>query len=127
MMGRAVSDDNAEQLDQQRFREGPTQKVRPSRVLAGFPKSQPQESDMNIATHPFDALMEITPRPQVVFVRGEGSFLWDDSGKRYLDFVQGWAVNCLGHSPPEIADALAPQAKLLFTPRPAFYNAPRLN
>jgi acetylornithine/N-succinyldiaminopimelate aminotransferase len=81
---------------------------------------------MNIATHSFDALMDITARPPVVFVRGEGSFLWDDSGKRYLDFVQGWAVNCLGHSPPIIAEALAEQAKLLLTPSPAFYNAPSL-
>ncbi len=81
---------------------------------------------MTIATHPFDALMEITARPEIVFVRGEGSFLWDDAGKRYLDFVQGWAVNCLGHSPPEIAEALAAQAKLLLTPSPAFYNAPSL-
>src|ERR1700737_440015 len=126
MMGRGVSDDHAEQIDQQRFREGRTQKVRPSRVLADFSKSQPQESDMNIATHPFDALMEITARPPVVFVRGEGSLLWDDSGKRYLDFVQGWAVNCLGHSPPLIAEALTEQAKLLLTPSPAFFNAPSL-
>ncbi len=81
---------------------------------------------MSIATHSFDALMEITSRPPTVFVRGEGSFLWDDSGKRYLDFVQGWAVNCLGHSPPAIADALAAQAKLLLTPSPAFYNGPSL-
>jgi acetylornithine/N-succinyldiaminopimelate aminotransferase len=41
---------------------------------------------MNIATHPFDSLMDITARPPVVFVRGEGSFLWDDSGKRYDAF-----------------------------------------
>jgi acetylornithine/N-succinyldiaminopimelate aminotransferase len=81
---------------------------------------------MTIATHPFDALMEITARPPAVFVRGEGSWLWDDSGKRYLDFVQGWAVNCLGHSPPAIAEALAAQAKLLLTPSPAFYNGPSL-
>jgi acetylornithine/N-succinyldiaminopimelate aminotransferase len=52
--------------------------------------------------------------------------LWDDTGKRYLDFVQGWAVNCLGHSPPEVAEALAAQAKLLLTPSPAFYNGPSL-
>ena len=63
----------------------------------------------------------------MVFVRGEGSFLWDHNGKRYLDFVQGWAVNCLGHSPPIIAEALAKQAKLLLTPSPAFYNAPSLD
>jgi acetylornithine/N-succinyldiaminopimelate aminotransferase len=81
---------------------------------------------MNIATHSFDALMEITARPSVVFVRGEGSFLWDHNGKRYLDFIQGWAVNCLGHSPPEISEALAAQAKLLLTPSPAFYNEPSL-
>jgi acetylornithine/N-succinyldiaminopimelate aminotransferase len=81
---------------------------------------------MNIATHPFAALMDVTTRPPVVFVRGEGAFLWDDSGKRYLDFMQGWAVNCLGHSPPIVAEALAEQAKLLLTPSPAFYNAPSL-
>ena len=81
---------------------------------------------MTNAAHPFDALMEITARPLAVFVRGEGSFLWDDTGKRYLDFVQGWAVNCLGHSPPQVAEALTAQAKLLLTPSSAFYNAPSL-
>ena len=79
---------------------------------------------MNIATHPFDALMEITARPPTVFVRGEGSLLWDDSGKRYLDFIQGWAVNCLGHCPPEITAALTAQAGQLLNPSPAFYNGP---
>src|ERR1700726_3308828 len=81
---------------------------------------------MNIATHSFDALMEITSHPPAVFVRGEGSYLWDDTGKRYLDFIQGWAVNCLGHSPPAIAEALAAPSKLLRTPSPAFYNGPSL-
>ena len=77
---------------------------------------------MGIATHSFDALMDITARPKTVFVRGEGSWLWDDTDKRYLDFMQGWAVNCLGHSPPVVAEALAAQAKVLLTPSPAFYN-----
>ena len=36
---------------------------------------------MTNATHPFDALMDITARPPAVFVRGEGSYLWDDSGQ----------------------------------------------
>jgi acetylornithine/N-succinyldiaminopimelate aminotransferase len=81
---------------------------------------------MTMATHSFDALMNITARPPTVFVRGEGSWLWDDTGKRYLDFIQGWAVNCLGHSPPEVAAALAEQATLLLTPSPAFYNGPSL-
>ena len=81
---------------------------------------------MTNATHPFDALMNITARPPAVFVKGEGAYLWDDSGKRYLDFVQGWAVNCLGHSPAIVADALATQARLLLTPSPAFFNEPSL-
>ena len=81
---------------------------------------------MTDATPPYDALMDITARPKAVFVRGAGSYLWDDSRKRYLDFVQGWAVNCLGHSPPAIADALASQARRLLTPSPAFYNEPSL-
>jgi len=72
--------------------------------------------------HAFDALMDITARPSVVFARGEGSWLWDDTGKRYLDFIQGWAVNCLGHAPDVVADALTAQAKLLITPSPAYYN-----
>src|ERR1700716_4292606 len=81
---------------------------------------------MTSKSFPFHSLMEITQRPSNVFVRGEGSWIWDASGKRYLDFIQGWAVNCLGHSPPAIADALAAQAKLLLTPSPAFYNGPSL-
>jgi acetylornithine/N-succinyldiaminopimelate aminotransferase len=81
---------------------------------------------MDSNTHFFDALMDITKRPANVFVRGKGSWIWDHSGKRYLDFVQGWAVNCLGHSPDVIADAIAVQAKTLITPSPAFYNEPSL-
>jgi acetylornithine/N-succinyldiaminopimelate aminotransferase len=116
-------DDNAEQIDQPSFREGRTLK---SAAFLHFGPSSSQrlkELDMTIATHPFDALMEITARPPTVFVKGEGSYLWDDAGKRYLDFIQGWAVNCLGHSPPAVAEALAAQAKLLLTPSPAYYNA----
>lgn len=81
---------------------------------------------MTHATHPYDALMNITARPPTVFVKGDGAWLWDDSGKRYLDFMQGWAVNCLGHSPAIVADALAAQAKQLLTPSPAFFNGPSL-
>jgi len=73
-------------------------------------------------THPYDALMEITARPSTVFVQGKGSWLWDDNGKRYLDFIQGWAVNSLGHAPPAVAQALAEQAMRLITPSPAYYN-----
>lgn len=71
-------------------------------------------------------LMPITARPEIVFMRGEGAYLFDDQGKRYLDWVQGWAVNCLGHSPAVIAKAIAEQSSLLINPSPAFYNEPSL-
>jgi acetylornithine/N-succinyldiaminopimelate aminotransferase len=71
-------------------------------------------------------LMPVVRRPDLVMVRGEGSYLWDDQGRRFLDFIQGWAVNALGHCPPEIAAALTTQAHTLLTPSPAFHNAPQL-
>lgn len=73
-----------------------------------------------------DALMWITPRPDLLFTQGAGSWLTDHQGKRYLDFVQGWAVNCLGHGHPAIVEALTRQAGQLLNPSPAFYNAPSL-
>ncbi len=72
------------------------------------------------------SLMPITPRPELVFVRGAGAYLYDHTGKRYLDWVQGWAVNCLGHAPAAVARALANQAETLINPSPAFYNAAAL-
>jgi acetylornithine/N-succinyldiaminopimelate aminotransferase len=73
-----------------------------------------------------NTLMEITSRPDLVFVRGQGSWLEDHAGKRYLDFVQGWAVNTLGHCAPEMQRALLEQSKLLMNPSPAFYNVPSI-
>ena len=74
-----------------------------------------------------DVLMNITARPDLVFVRGEGAWLWDHHGKRYLDFIQGWAVNSLGHSPKVIHDVLVQQGAKLLCPSPAFYNEPSLH
>jgi acetylornithine/N-succinyldiaminopimelate aminotransferase len=68
--------------------------------------------------------MDITSRPPVFFVKGHGSWLTDTDGNDYLDFVQGWAVNCLGHSPKPIVDALTRQAAQLINCSPSFYNAP---
>lgn len=51
--------------------------------------------------------------PQVMFVRGEGTELWDVEGRRYLDFLCGLAVTSLGHSHPAIAAAIGEQASTL--------------
>lgn len=72
------------------------------------------------------SLMRITERPDLVFSHGSGSWLTDEQGKRYLDFVQGWAVNCLGHAPSIVLQALTEQAARLVNPSPAFYNRPSL-
>src|SRR5262245_4190798 len=77
---------------------------------------------MTIHAYPTSVLMNITQRPPAVFAKGEGSWLWCHTGNGDLDVGQGWAVNCLGHSPAGIADALAEQARRLITPSPAYYN-----
>jgi predicted acetylornithine/succinylornithine family transaminase len=46
----------------------------------------------------------------VSLVRGEGSYVWDDQGRRYLDFFPGWGCNLLGHCPPRVVDAIQQQA-----------------
>ena len=76
-----------------------------------------------IDTH---SVMFITQRPDVVMVEGNGSWLTDNNGKRYLDFLQGWAVNCLGHCNPGMIEAINVQAKKLINPSPAFYNEPMI-
>jgi acetylornithine/N-succinyldiaminopimelate aminotransferase len=70
--------------------------------------------------------MPVAQRPPIVMSRGQGSYLWDESGQCYLDLVQGWATNTLGHSAPEVLAALADQSSLLINPSPAFYNRPAI-
>jgi acetylornithine/N-succinyldiaminopimelate aminotransferase len=81
---------------------------------------------MEFSQYDINALMHITKRPSLVFHEGHGMWLTDHAGKRYLDYLQGWAVNCLGHSPQCIQDALAAQSKKLINPSPAFYNEPAI-
>ena len=45
---------------------------------------------MHYGAYSTDSLMAITNRPDLVFERGEGSWLTDHQGRRYLDFIQGW-------------------------------------
>ena len=61
--------------------------------------------------------------PPVTFVRGEGSRLWDDQGRAYLDFLSGLAVTSLGHAHPAVADAVAAQARRLLHVSNLYANA----
>ena len=76
---------------------------------------------------PSDALMPTVARPAQVFVRGQGSWLWDSDDRAYLDFSQGSAANSLGHSPQVLVKALADQTQALINPGNGVHNRPQLN
>jgi len=59
------------------------------------------------------ALMPTYAPTTVTFVRGRGTELWDDHGRRYLDFLCGLAVTSLGHAHPAVAEAICTQAQTL--------------
>jgi acetylornithine/N-succinyldiaminopimelate aminotransferase len=88
--------------------------------------TNPNATLLSHSPSPIDALMEITSRPSVVFVEGRGSWLRDQNGNDYLDFIQGWAVNCLGHCPDAITLAIAAQTRRLINCSPSFYNEPMI-
>jgi predicted acetylornithine/succinylornithine family transaminase len=53
----------------------------------------------------------------ISLVRGEGSYVWDDQGRRYLDFFPGWGCNLLGHCPSRVVAAVQQQvAELIHVP-----------
>ncbi|MBM9489256.1 aminotransferase class III-fold pyridoxal phosphate-dependent enzyme [Pseudomonas sp. ICBG1301] len=72
-------------------------------------------------------LMPTVARPPQVFVRGQGSWLWDSDDRAYLDFSQGGAANSLGHSPQVLIKALSDQAQALINPGNGLYNRLQLN
>ena len=59
-------------------------------------------------------------RKKISFVRGKGSYLFSTNGKKYLDFVQGIAVNSLGHAHPKLVKAIKDQSKKLWHVSNAF-------
>jgi acetylornithine/N-succinyldiaminopimelate aminotransferase len=65
-------------------------------------------------------------RLPVVLVRGEGSYVWDETGKRYLDFFMGIAANSLGHCHPVVVKAIEEQARTLIHVSNVFYSVPQL-
>jgi acetylornithine/N-succinyldiaminopimelate aminotransferase len=73
-----------------------------------------EASAMRLGTGPSDAVMPTYARANLVFERGEGSWLISSAGERYLDFASGVAVNALGHAHPRLVAALAEQAAKLW-------------
>ena len=65
-------------------------------------------------------------RTPVTIARGEGTWVWDDRGTKYLDFVAGWAVDSLGHCHPALVQAITEQAKCLIQASNQFYTIPQI-
>lgn len=70
--------------------------------------------------------MQTIVRDPVTIVKGKGVRVWDDKGKKYLDFVGGLAVNCLGHCHPVVVDAIRKQAGILLQASLWYYSPPFL-
>jgi acetylornithine/N-succinyldiaminopimelate aminotransferase len=70
-------------------------------------------------------LMNFIKHIPLTLVKGEGMYVWDEKGAKYLDFVGGWAVDSLGHCPPVVVDALTRQAKTLIQVSNAYYTLPQ--
>ncbi len=63
-------------------------------------------------------------RYPVSLVRGEGSWIWDAEGQRYLDFFPGWGCNLLGHCPPRVVEAVREQVgQLIHVPNTWYTEA----
>ncbi|TAK75053.1 MAG: aminotransferase class III-fold pyridoxal phosphate-dependent enzyme, partial [Dehalococcoidia bacterium] len=64
-------------------------------------------------------------RMPLTVARGEGTRVWDSEGREYLDFIQGIAVNSLGHADPSLAEVIAKQAHTLMATSNLFYTEER--
>ena len=72
------------------------------------------------------SMMGVFGRPKTVLTRGEGCYVWDADGKRYLDLLAGIAVNALGHGHPALVDAVCTQAESMIHVSNFFATPPQV-
>lgn len=65
------------------------------------------------------------PRNPIAFVRGEGSYVWDSEGHRYIDLMPGWGTTTVGYCHPRVVQAVQRQAEKLIHVDNTFYTAPQ--
>ncbi len=70
--------------------------------------------------------MNTVERVPLTLVKGRGARVWDESGRKYLDFVAGWAVNSLGHCHPAVVKAVKKQVESLIQTSNYFYTIPQI-
>jgi acetylornithine/N-succinyldiaminopimelate aminotransferase len=71
-------------------------------------------------------IMHTVERVPLTLVKGRGARVWDEAGRRYLDFVAGWAVNSLGHCHPAVVEAVQGQVETLIQVSNNFYSIPQV-
>jgi acetylornithine/N-succinyldiaminopimelate aminotransferase len=81
-----------------------------SRELSGPPDASSSSAVLDGYAH---SMMNTFGPPKRVFVRGEGCYVWDANGRRYLDLLAGIAVNALGHAHPTVLSAITGQIATL--------------
>jgi len=70
--------------------------------------------------------MHTVERIPLTLVRGQGAWVWDEDGRKYLDFVAGWAVDSLGHCHPAVTSAVTEQVQTLIHTSNQFYTIPQV-
>lgn len=71
--------------------------------------------------------MQTVERLPVTLVKGQGARVWDEDGRRYLDFVGGWACDSLGHCHPVVVEAVTGQVQMLIQTSNQLYTIPQIH
>ncbi len=74
-----------------------------------------------------DFIMNTYGRFPITLEKGEGCYVWDTDGKKYLDFVAGIAVNSLGHADKELCETIAEQVKKIIHVSNLYWTEPQIN
>jgi acetylornithine/N-succinyldiaminopimelate aminotransferase len=86
------------------------------------PASGPEMSPLNVVELEKQYLLQNYARHPLVLQRGDGPYMWDTAGKRYLDFIAGIGVNALGQNHPRIVQVIQEQAARLIHTSNLYYN-----
>lgn len=84
--------------------------------------TQPEVSSASVVDLERDYLLQNYARYPIVLSRGKGPYVWDNNGKRYLDFISGIGVNALGHGHPKIVKAISDQARKIIHTSNLYYH-----
>lgn len=76
-------------------------------------RSQLQEKDLQYVFHPCAQMKDFEENPPLIITKGEGLYLFDETGKKYMDCISSWWVNLFGHANPRINEVITKQINTL--------------